>query len=205
MGGARCGAILHNIGVTHLSLGRYDQALHAFEQALFMRQAGSDKRALAQTMTSIGETKNLLGKTADLLMFIDALKLWREAGDVRGEAATLTGLGVALYQERKLSDALSHLDSAALKHMEAGNAEGQAHTFHHLMMAWRDKGNRPLAIYYGKLAVDGYQDIRRNIVDLDSQLQNTYIKSKEETYRVLAGLLIEEGRLLEKAVGRKYK
>ena len=75
--------------------------------------------------------------------------------------------------------------------------EGQAHTFHHLMMAWRDKGNRPLAIYYGKLAVDGYQDIRRNIVDLDSQLQNTYIKSKEETYRVLAGLLIKEDRFPE--------
>jgi hypothetical protein len=54
-----------------------------------------------------------------------------------------------------------------------------------------------LSIFYGKQSVNAYQEIRRNIQGLDKETQQGFLNSKENTYRRLADMLIEEGRLSE--------
>src|SRR5262249_34207472 len=53
------------------------------------------------------------------------------------------------------------------------------------------------AIVYGKQAVNAIQEIRGNISALDKAAQQSFVKSKEDTYRRLARLLISQGRLPE--------
>lgn len=65
------------------------------------------------------------------------------------------------------------------------------------MEVWEKRKNPLLAIFYGKQAVNGYQAIRRNIECLDAQTQQAFLKSSQDTYRILANLLIAAGRLPE--------
>ena len=55
----------------------------------------------------------------------------------------------------------------------------------------------PLAIYYGKQAVNLLQQVRGNIHGLDKDLQKTFLASKADYYHDLAELLIAHGRLPE--------
>ncbi len=72
-----------------------------------------------------------------------------------------------------------------------------------LMYDWREAGNPELAIYYGKLAINHYQDARSTVrqssdqSDIRQALQQTFDKSIEKHYRELADLLISQARLPE--------
>src|SRR5205085_10620840 len=66
-----------------------------------------------------------------------------------------------------------------------------------LMLLSKATGNIRLAIYYGKQAVNIYQQIRQHISLLEEETQKAYLKSKEDTYRVLADFLISQGQLPE--------
>ncbi len=60
------------------------------------------------------------------------------------------------------------------------------------------KQHRPEeAIFFGLDAVNSYQQIRKNISGLDKDLQAGFAQSKASTYRILAELLVETGRLGE--------
>ncbi len=53
------------------------------------------------------------------------------------------------------------------------------------------------AIFWGKQAVNTIQGLREKMVKLDRDVQQNFIKSKEDIYRSLADLLIAQGRLPE--------
>jgi CHAT domain-containing protein len=65
------------------------------------------------------------------------------------------------------------------------------------MKAWRARGQPQLAIFYGKLAVNIIQTLRADLRRLDPELQQSFLRKWEESYRHLAELLISEGRLPE--------
>ena len=74
---------------------------------------------------------------------------------------------------------------------------GEGRTLDELMNVWEQQINKSVAIFYGKQAVNVYQQIRGNIKGLDKQSQQSYLKSHEDAYRKLADLLISQGRLAE--------
>jgi CHAT domain-containing protein len=130
-------------------------------------------------------------------LFNQALALRRQTGDRNGEAAALNNLGFvhALLGDRQ--KALDHLDQALAIFRELQSQDGEGATLHHLTLVWKTFGESQLAIFYGKLAVNVYQAMRANLRPLSKELQQSFLKSKEEIYRELADLLIEEGRLAE--------
>ena len=65
------------------------------------------------------------------------------------------------------------------------------------MLDWQAQNRPGLAIFFGKQAVNLYQEIRNEITGLERESQQSFVKSKEQTYRQLADLLIREGRLPE--------
>ncbi len=66
------------------------------------------------------------------------------------------------------------------------------------MMVGFEKQNRPeVAIFFGLEAVNNYQQIRKNISGLDKDLQAGFTQSRASTYRILAELLVQAGRLGE--------
>jgi CHAT domain-containing protein len=81
--------------------------------------------------------------------------------------------------------------------MQSGSTSLEAGVYYDLSYTWDTLGNKPLAIFYGKLAVNDYQELRQQILGLDKQLQRTFLKRIENTYRRLADRLIAQGRLAE--------
>src|SRR5205085_2094852 len=66
-----------------------------------------------------------------------------------------------------------------------------------LMLDWQTQHKPNLAVFFGKQAVNLYQEIRSEITTLERESQQSFVKSKEGAYRTLADLLISEGRLPE--------
>jgi CHAT domain-containing protein len=66
-----------------------------------------------------------------------------------------------------------------------------------LMAAWKSRGVPALAVFYGKQAVNAFQEIRANIRGLGRDSQKSFLRSNEETYRALTDLLVSQGRLPE--------
>ncbi|MCI0490902.1 MAG: CHAT domain-containing protein [Blastocatellia bacterium] len=65
------------------------------------------------------------------------------------------------------------------------------------MLVWKAQNNDRVAIFYGKQAINAYQEIRGNIKSLDKESRQSYLEDKERHYRTLADMLISEGRLPE--------
>jgi CHAT domain-containing protein len=61
----------------------------------------------------------------------------------------------------------------------------------------RDRRQVALAIFYCKLAVNQYQHLRQGARELDATLQRSLSAQGEPTYRELAKLLIQQGRIAE--------
>lgn len=58
-------------------------------------------------------------------------------------------------------------------------------------------GNNNAAIFFGKQAVNNIQEIRSALTGMEAGLQKGFLIEREEAFKFLAGLLIEEGRLSE--------
>jgi CHAT domain-containing protein/Flp pilus assembly protein TadD len=59
------------------------------------------------------------------------------------------------------------------------------------------QGHRPLAIFFGKQAVNTLQSVRQGLAEAEQATQQAFLKSKEVYYKDLADLLIAAGRLPE--------
>ncbi len=73
-----------------------------------------------------------------------------------------------------------------------GDKNGEAGTLTNLSPIWQSLNNPHFAVFWGKQSVNAFQQLRSNIRGLDKNIQQTYLKSIEATYRPLAGLLIKE-------------
>lgn len=89
-----------------------------------------------------------------------------------------------------LNDSLISSRSSGLLAQEAGALTG-------LMDASLSLGNSGAATFYGKSAVNVYQQLRKKIADLTPEERVKYLSTIEATYRKLAAMLIEQGRIGE--------
>jgi len=198
--GARNGEALalSDIGRAYADLGQPRKALEFCAQALpIFRETGS-RRGQAMTLNNIGRDYSLLEESEKALDYdIQALALWREVKDQRGEALALMTIGWAYSALKEPEKALASTLSALSLARAAGDPAIAGGIETSLMLGFRKQNHRDEAIFFGKEAVNSYQQIRRNISRLDKDIQSGFAQSKSGAYRVLAELLIEAGRLGE--------
>jgi CHAT domain-containing protein len=125
------------------------------------------------------------------------LAIAREVKNRHAEQSALNHLGDAARSFRRVDEAVSYHEQALLIAREIKSQDQEASALDSLMLDWKARRQPPLATYFGKQAVNVYQEIRGNIRSLDAESQRSFLKSKEETYRTLADLLIAQGRLPE--------
>jgi CHAT domain-containing protein len=99
--------------------------------------------------------------------------------------------------ELEQADALEHYFSALrlADQMDMPDLQGLVATS--LMDHFRRKQMPDLAIFFGKQAVDDYQALRANLSEMTDATVSSFVQEKARTYRALARLLIDEGRLTE--------
>ncbi len=188
---------LSNLGVVYDALGEKQKALDYYNQALPLRRAVGDRDGEATTLSNLGLVYRGLGENQKALDYYNqALPLWRAVGNRTGEATTLNNIGVVyddLDETQKVRDYYNQALSLA---RAVRDPDVEAATLSNLMFVW--KGNNPaLAIFYGKQAVNVFQQLRASISGLDRKIQQTFLHSREDIYRELAELLIFRGRLPE--------
>src|ERR1043166_6003899 len=188
---------LLNIGVVYHNLGDYDEALRYYSQALDAWPAEDAKRDLARTLTYMGIAEAAQGRFAPALTAYNrAIDLWREVGDNAGEASALSGLGEVSLHIGDDASAIDYFRRALDIHRQTQDFAAQGGDLDSLMAAWKSR-ETSIAIFYGKQAVNTLQRIREKNQGQEKELRESLLKSKESTYRQLAGLLISQGRLPE--------
>jgi CHAT domain-containing protein/Tfp pilus assembly protein PilF len=214
-------AALNDIGVVYASLGENQKALDYYNQALPTGRKVDDRVGESTTLNYIGDAYLDMGEYQKALAYYSqALQLARAVGDHAREADALTGIGEvysALGMEQKAlgargimtawTDLYSDLDmeqkalgpyTEALRLARAvSDPRRQGSVLSGLMRYWQANQHPVLATFFGKQAVNLYQEIRRNIQGLEPDLQRSYLASVTGTYRGLADLLIAQGRLAE--------
>jgi CHAT domain-containing protein len=126
---------------------------------------------------------------------LQALSIWREVKDQRNEATALMTLAWA-YSEMKEPEQSFASAMAALGLIKAtGDPELEGGIERSMMLGFRKQHRPEEAIFFGLEAVNSYQQIRQNIAGLDKELQAAFAQSKSGSYRMLAELLVEAGRL----------
>ncbi len=189
---------LSDIGHAYADLGQPRKALDYAAQALpIFRETGS-RRGEAMALNTMGRDHSDMGE-ADQAMELDlqALIIWREVKDQRNEAQDLMTIAWAysLMKEPEQSFASAMAALGLIKGTGDPEIEGAIETS--MMLGFRKQHRPEEAIFFGLEAVNSYQQIRQNIAGLDKEIQASFAQSKSGSYRTLAELLVEAGRLGE--------
>ena len=192
------GLALNDIGRAYADLGKPEKALEYSERALPIWRETGIRRGEAMTLNNMGRDYTDL-KDPDKALEFDgqALPIWREVKDQRGEALALMTIGWAYSARKEEAKALASELGALSLAKAAGDPEIQGAIETSLMMGFRDRHLPEEAIFFGIDAVNNYQTIRKNISGMAKDVQAGFAQSKAMTYRVLAELLVETGRLGE--------
>ncbi len=190
-------ATLTNIGTVYSALGENQKALEYYAQSLPLYRAVSDKDSEAATLTNIGKVYSDLGENQKALeYYVQALSLSRAISDKSGETQTLTGIGKVYSDLGENQKALEYYVQSLPLYRAVGDKGGEAATLNNL--SYLLALNEPrLGIFFGKLSVNNYQILRSNVQGLDKNIQQTFLKSVEFTYRKLVDELLKQKRYAE--------
>jgi CHAT domain-containing protein/Tfp pilus assembly protein PilF len=170
-------------------LGDRDELYRYYDQTLLLKSPGSLDAENYSTLPTPGD---LAVET-----YNKALSLSSASGDLFEVASLLNDIGSIHLFMQKPEKALDSFNRALITNKRIENLPGVGYTLDRLMNCWKLLGNTRLAIFYGKQAVNLYQEMRGYITENTPEFQVTFLRSKERTYRVLGDLLISEKRLLE--------
>jgi CHAT domain-containing protein len=187
---------LSDIGRAYADLGQPAKALDYANQALPIVRETGNLRAEAMTLNNMGRDQSDLGQARQAMgTDLQALALWREAGDKRDEATALMTISWSYAMmkepEQSLASALAALGLAKA----AGDPEIEGAIQNSMMLGFHRQNRPEEAIFFGLEAVNSYEQIRKNISGLEKEVQAGFAQSKSGSYRMLAELLVEAGRL----------
>lgn len=187
--------VINNIGRFAEEGGDFDKALEFYNMTLpYLEQIGDDEK-VGRVLGNIAGVYEKQGEHDKALEMLNrALNLHRRSGNRRSEAITINNIGSIYFTKGDTARALDYLDQTLALAALTGDARTEATALSNLMDVCRLSGNRRAAIFFGKQAVNKYQQLRSMIQGLDPVIQRTYRGRLEEYYRRLADMLIEAGQ-----------
>lgn len=192
------GTTLNNIGTIYFSKGDNEKARQYFYRALPLRFNADDLAGAIETLVNIGFLHADLGEYDQAMSFFNrALPMTQRQGDKSAEAEILHNIGYTYARMGDRTKAGEYFSRALPLRRVVGDRAGEARTLTNLMYYGRATGNGRLAAMYGKQAINRFQELRSAIRGLDVDLRKKYTASVADTYRDLADILIEQGRLAE--------
>ena len=186
---------ISDIGRAYADLGQPAKALDFQTLALpIFREVGS-RRGEAMTLNNLGRDHSDMNEAQQAYdLDLQALSIWREVKDQRDEAQDLMTIAWA-YSELKQPE-LSFTSAIAALGLAKTTADPQieGNIENSIMIGFRKQNKPEEAIFFGLLAVNDYEQIRKNILGMDKEVQAGFAQSRSGAYRMLAELLVEAGR-----------
>ena len=156
------------------------------------------RQSEGRTLNNLGVAyANLERHEKAIEYYEQALRIAREVKNRINEGNILAGLGTSYRALGRLEESIRCHEQAAFIAREVKAKDKEADALDGLMLDWQAHDKPALAVFYGKQAVNLYQEIRSEITGLERESQQSFVKSKEDIYRTLADLLISQGRLPE--------
>jgi CHAT domain-containing protein len=189
---------LNDIGRAHADLGQSQQALDFYDQALAIWRQVGNRRGEAMTLSNTAKAYLDLEQFDKALEIgFQSLPVWREVKETRGEAMALSLIGAAYSKKEQRQTAFPYSLAALELTKSVGDPDLQGAIDTAMMIGFQKQNHPEVAIFFGLDAVNSYQQIRKNISGLDKELQAAFAQSRSSTYRILAELLVDTGRLGE--------
>ncbi|CAN5553769.1 hypothetical protein BH10ACI2_BH10ACI2_08570 [soil metagenome] len=189
---------LNNVGMAHLAMGELELAADSFVKARNAADSNVDPYMVATILSNIGLvyiSLDMPQKAIDI--YGQLLPITEQLGEIKNKAAALNNLGRAYQMLGERVKAENSYSRSLATSRSIGDADLEAMSLNNLMVVWAELKNPGFGIFFGKQAVNSYQLQRSNIKDLDPSLQKSYLARVSLTYRSLAAMLIDNGRLSE--------
>lgn len=184
--------ILTQIGSLYQDQGRFDEAQHAFEQAL----GHAEGHALALVLNNLGGLHALRDQNAEAREYFEQAKILLEQTDDRYNlAAVLVGLASLARDDGELQESVNHLASAVVIFRDLGRATAMATAVASLALTYYTAGRFPEAAetYRTALAIFVAHKDRGNIARTLANLALTSAAAgdKQQAVRYLEQALAE--------------
>ena len=156
---------LNNIGVNHDILGKYEEALNDYNEALVLFKKLSNKDKTAQTLVDIAivfSEQGLYPKSIDY--YFQALKIFEESGNKIGIAKTLGNIGIIYEAQSDYKKALDYLFRALKMAEENGIKNAIASDLANIAMVYSSRDDYQNSLqYYARALPVAREDGDRNL------------------------------------------
>lgn len=186
------------IGEREKNRGQFMEALETFQQALKISVEVEDNATRATILSGIGRTYIETGEFDKASQNLTASLQLAEKYQMKTLGSVLHNSFGKLYEKTgNPTKAIDEYQHALVMALINSDRDTEAKAYRGLMSAWAARHYEGLAIYYGKRAINKYQELRSAIQSLRKQTQEFYQTKITDAYRELADLLIASGRLPE--------
>lgn len=187
-----------SIGGVQSEAGEKQKAAASFESALTLSRETGYKSAEIVALRNLGIIRAEQGDAQKGLQLLnESLNLARKHADRFTEGRNQAALGKIYAETGEAEKAVELVYQSFLIAREIGDKDGEAAALKRLMSVWTILQNKQLAIFFGKQAVNKYQELRGSIRNLERETQDIFRDKVTDAYRDLADLLIGEGRFAE--------
>jgi len=153
------GTVLNNLGTVSDYIGKSEEALRYYEQALLAVLEVGDKVGYATTLNNIGNLYANIGQREDALRYYEqSLSIKQAQEDKAGYAMTLHNLGFLYDGMGQREDALRYYEQALPIMQKMGNKAGYAMTLTGIGKLYNDMGQREDALRYYEQALPVMQE-----------------------------------------------
>ena len=189
---------LGNLGLAYNDLGDYPRAIEFHQQSLAIKREIGDRRGESNALGNLGLAYNDLGDYPRAIEFHQQhLAISREIGNRRGEANSLGNLGNAYDALGDYPRAIEFYQQTLAIFRGIKDEANEGRTLSNLAFTLDRMGQPELAIILFKQSVNVREGIRSRNRTLSTDLQESYTQTVAGSYRKLADLLIEQGRIAE--------
>jgi CHAT domain-containing protein/Tfp pilus assembly protein PilF len=191
------GEALSMMGDAYASQKDFSKAMEFYQQALLIHDEVGNLPGKITTLSSLGAVYSATNNPRALETHQQALKIAQQVGSLPRTSQVLNYLGQTQIQQGKLAEAQTNLQQAIATSHKIGNTPVEAQALSSLGLLLAKQNQPELAIAFYKQSVNTYEGIRTGIRSLSKEQQDAYTRTITSTYRQLADILIQQGRISE--------
>ncbi|MEY3302431.1 MAG: tetratricopeptide repeat protein [Pseudanabaena sp.] len=186
------------LGNAYYDQGNYQEAIKYHQSSLEAAREISDRRGEGKSLGYLGNAYEAQGNYDEAIKYYESsLKIAREVNDRRGEGKTLGSMGSAYYALGNYTKAIDYHNAGLEIARKIKNRDGERMALNQIGLTLEKQKQTDLSIVFYKQSVNISESIRQDIRKLDRDLQNSYLSNVESSYRRLADLLLQQGRVME--------
>jgi CHAT domain-containing protein/Tfp pilus assembly protein PilF len=194
----REGGALGNLGNAYSNLGQYERAIEFYEQHMAVAREIGDRQGERIALNNLGTAYWKLGDYHQAIDFFEqSLAIARETGDRRGEGGVLGNLGNTYADLGRYQQATQVYQQALAIAQAIGDRSREGLWLSNIGSLMTEQGQPELAIVFYKQSVNVREAIRGDLRGLPQDDQQSFTETVADSYRSLANLLLEAGRVLE--------